>query len=329
MRILTHDELDNSFDPQVQLLHLGTEWSVIDFERVKQIRIAGYPAADYYSVYAVEGSEVLAKVEAIHIRYEMPGGPEIMAGISGVVTRRDRSREGLAKQLLLDVHKRERASGIRYSLLWTGRHNRAHSLYKSIGYVDIFDPGVALIKTRRVENRNIHSNEVNVRTAQRADAPLMEELYSKAAAHRLGFTKRYKGFAEMAFSLEFDKPSSYRIFSKGDRGSEAIGYAQFQDNPVGWIRSSEVVLVKEEERYLEPIIQLLEDEANGKWLAFSHSFIFNQRKLLEEKRGYAFSIHTYETLMACDLDNEESAEDMIKLLGTSDPIFTCQRFDHF
>ena len=126
MRILTHDEISNTFDEQVQLLQLGAGWGIFDFEHVAMARKIGYQTQDYFAVYAVEDKEVLAKVEVMHIEVETTEGPETISGIGGVVTRRDKSRMGLARQLLQDVHRREEAAGIKHSLLWTGRNNKAH-----------------------------------------------------------------------------------------------------------------------------------------------------------------------------------------------------------
>lgn len=278
----------------------------------------GYPSSDYFAVYAVEDDKPLAKVEVIHIEFETPKGPEIMSGIAGVVTRRDKSRLGLAKQLLLDVHQREKASGIKYALLWTGRNNKAHNLYESLGYVDIYDPNIALLKT---QDNKTNSNDLTIRIAVTNDAELMDDLHSKIISKHLGFRQRSKNFMKILFELEFEKPDSFRIFVSNNT---PIGYANFQQN-TGWIKSYEVIIERE---YVEAALSLLETEAKGSWLAFANSFVSDTRSLLA-KRGYAFSDYTYGTLMACDLDQTSKQENMDVLLGANDPRFVCHGLDHF
>ena len=316
MRIVIHDEVPESFDTEIQLMHLGASWGIFDFDHIEHARKVGYPSSDYFAVYAIEHNQPLAKVEVIHIEFETPSGPETMSGIGGVVTRRDKSRLGLARELLLDVHKREKASGIRHSLLWTGRNNKAHNLYESLGYFDIYDPGIALLKTSKQNN----SGELTMRSVTPEDADLMDSLHSEITTKRLGFKKRCKDFMNLVFALEFEKPESFRIFNQNNT---PIGYAQFQQN-TGWIRSYEVVVVPE---YFNQIVSLLETEAKGNWLAFANSFVSDAHGELT-KRAYAFSDYTYGTLMACELD-QPTKENMNVLLGTNNPRFVCHALDHF
>ncbi|MDH2901704.1 MAG: GNAT family N-acetyltransferase [archaeon] len=318
MHILTHDELPDSFDSEVQLLQLGAGWGIFDFDQIKRARKMGYPSSDYFAVYAVEDDRPVAKVEVIHIEFETPKGPEIMSGIAGVVTRRDKSRLGLAKQLLLEVHEREKASGIKYSLLWTGRNNKAHNLYESLGYVDIYDPSIALLKT---QGNRTNSKDLTIRTATTNDEELMDNLHRKIVSKHLGFRQRPKNFMKILFDLEFEKSDSFRIFI---HENTPVGYAYFQQN-TGWIKSYEVIIERE---YVEAALSLLETEAKGSWLAFANSFVSSARTLLT-KRGYVFSDYTYGTLMVCSLDQASKQENMDVLLGANDPRFVCHGLDHF
>jgi GNAT superfamily N-acetyltransferase len=331
MRILTHDEIPDSFDTQVQLLQLGANWGIFDFDQIKRAREMGYPSTDYFAVYAIEEGEIFAKVDTIHIDFETSKGElETMCGISGVLTRRDKSRLGFAKQLLLDVHERERKSGIKYSILWTGRNNKAHNLYESLGYVDIYDPGVALLKTQKHDDKgsnNIDNLAIRVANADNNDAELMEDLHTKINSDRLAFRKRPKHYMKIMFDLQFEKPDSFRIFLCNNT---PVGYAHFQQN-TGWVRSSEIIT---QPKYYEAAISLLEAEAKKKkkdnnWIALGFSFISDARSLLA-KRGYAFADYTYATLMACDLEQPSTKKAQIdSLLGANDPRLVCHRFDHF
>ncbi len=319
LRILTHDELPDSVDAQVQLLALSAYWGVFDRDQIRKARDAGLPTPDYYAVYAVEGNdEVLAKVDVYRIDVETTSGLETMTGISGVLTRRDKSRQGLSRQLFLDVHRREKESGMCHSILWTQRHNKAHDLYESLGYKDAYGPVVALIKPK--EKSQVEETAIKIRDATAQDVQSIDSLHSKITKGRLGFSHRFKGFWNLWINIiGSDKASDFKLFTKQD---EPIGYALFQQN-AGWVRSYEVVV---EPQYSEEAVELLEQEAKGNWLALGENFVVDNRSLLT-KRGYAFADYSYSTLMGASLDNPN--EDMAKLLGSNDAKFVCHNGDHF
>ena len=105
MRILDYDELPSGVEGQAQLLDMSAGWGPMDFRRVGDARRIGYPAADYFGVYAVEGGEVLSMVRVLRLPFTTPKGVEKIGAIQGVVTRRDRARRGLARKLIEEVHK--------------------------------------------------------------------------------------------------------------------------------------------------------------------------------------------------------------------------------
>jgi GNAT superfamily N-acetyltransferase len=321
LRILTHDELPESANAQVQLMALSANWGIFDFDQIKKAREAGLPTADYDAIYAVEGSEVLARVEVYRVDVETTNGLERMTGISGVLTRRDKSRQGLSRQLFLDVHRTEKESGMHHSILWTQRNNKAHNLYESLGYRDVYGPVVALVKSK---GQKIQTQEtaVKIRDTTTQDVQTIDSLHAKITSGRLGFSHRFKGFWNLWINIiGSDKASDFKLFTKqGD--DEPIGYAWFQQN-VGWVRSNEVVI---EPQYSEEAVELLEREAKENWLALGGTFVIDNRGLLT-KRGYTFADYSYSTLMGVSLDDPN--EDMVKLLGTNDKGFVCHNGDHF
>jgi GNAT superfamily N-acetyltransferase len=298
---------------------LSANWGIFDFDQIKKAREAGLPTPDYDAVYALEGSEVLARVEVFRVDVETINGLETMTGISGVLTRRDKSRQGLSRQLFLDVHRREKEMGMRHSILWTQRHNKAHNLYESLGYRDIYGPVVALAKPK--EKHEVKDTTIKIRDATTQDVHTIDSLNAKITKGRLGFSHRFKDFWNLWINIiGSDKASDFKLFTKqGD--DEPIGYAWFQQN-AGWVRSNEVVV---EPQYSE-VVGLLEQEAKGNWLALGGTFVLDNRNLLTT-RGYAFSDYSYSTLMGASLD--DSDEDMVRLLGSNDPKFVCHNGDHF
>ena len=132
-------------EDQVQLMDASTNWMPVDFKRLREAIRFGYPAADYWAVYAVENDQVLSAVRVVCIPYTMRNGrTEIVSGIQGVVTRRESSRRGLARTLLAEVHRREAEAGSRLSTLVTDYSYIADNLYLSMGYVDVHSGRLAM-----------------------------------------------------------------------------------------------------------------------------------------------------------------------------------------
>lgn len=317
LNIITRDEFTDKLDAQDQLLQLSTGWGIFDTEQFKLARGMGYPAASYGAVYAVEGEELLSKVEVMRIKYEMPRGSETVSGITGVLTRRDKSRLGLARKLLEEAHKREREAGLTYSTLWTQRNNKAHELYASLGYVDVFGPPLAILKTSRSGER---LKDLELRTATADDAELLHELHSKINRGRIGFVERYRNYWQIMFALGFEKPDSIQIVLDGGK---PVGYARFKEDH-NWANSYEVIVEKDN---AETVIDLFEEKANGGWLVFGNTFVLDADDLLK-KRKYVFSYFPYFTLMAKHLD-QNGERDLTRELGTDVPGFVCHQSDRF
>ena len=318
MKILIFDELREDFDAQIQLLQRGANWGIFDFEQIKRSLKLGYPSSPYYGVYGIEENEVICKVEVIEFEFETINGIETVAGIAGVLTRQDKSREGLARKLLENVHQREKEAGIKISLLWTGCNNKAHNLYESLGYVDVYGPTFAV---RKIPNNHNYDGKLKIRQASKEDAVVMENLHSKLANGRLGFTKRPKGLTRMFFEVGIEEPKSFQIILS--ENSEPIGYAQFQES--SWISSHEVVI---DQQYTNETISLLSKKAKGKWLSFGDTFVLDNKESLA-RQGYKISSYSYNTLMALPLDTNLTNSDIASLLGTKNPKFICQSMDHF
>ncbi len=173
MRIVDHDELPPSSQEQVHLLDMTAGWGALDFSEINHARKMGYPAADYFGVYAMEGTEVLSAVRVIELPFTTPKGVEEIAGVQGVVTRRDSGRTGLARQLLEEVHRREKAAGREFALLWTGRGMVAHGLYEKLGYVDVYTPELAI---RHIPKRATEPEGHRLRKARPADPVIAGDL---------------------------------------------------------------------------------------------------------------------------------------------------------
>ena len=318
MRILTFDELPEEWEPKVQLIDASVGWNIFDFKRLREAMKLGYPAADYFGVYAVEGDEVQATVRVLHIPYTLPSGEtSTVAGIAGVATRREWSRRGLARTLLADVHQREEAAGYTLSLLWMGFWNFSHELYKSIGYSDVYTPRVAL---RRCDGFRTKGQKYTFRTARKDDASVIERLHAEATRGRVGFTPRPTNVLHPLIKLGWVKPGAFRLILSG---KDPVGYIQMQEGS-GWMKSDEVVLTKRANQ--EEAVSLIQSRASPGWLMLQGTFTRDSFGMLKGL-GYSFTDYLYYGLMARPLKGAH--KDIKDELGTASRPFTCHFLDYF
>lgn len=317
MRIVDHDELPPTLEPQAHLLDASTDWVPMDFHKVKEARRMGYPAAPYFGVYAVEGGKVLSTVRVLRLPYTLPSGrKETISGVQGVVTRREWSRRGLARALFAEVHRREREAGIRFVMLWTGHSGNAHILYTSIGYDDVYTPYLAIGRCRA---RALAPRGYATKVVDRSDARIIERLHSEATANRVGFTPRPKGNVAALFHF-WVKPDSFRLIL---HEGKPVGYLRLQKGE-GWARSDEIVLPG----WVPPetALKILEAEAPGGWLILAGTFAKDARLLLK-RQSFAFTEHSYYGLLAKPLEGVHP--DLPRELGTTSSSFSCHFLDFF
>lgn len=315
---MSFDELPEEWEPKVQLLDASVGWFPTDFRRLKEARRMGYPAADYFGVYAVEGDEVQSAVRVLRIPYTLASGAtETVSAIQGVVTRREWSRRGLARALLAEVHRREATLGNRFSILWMGFWNFSHALYSSIGYADIYTPRLAMC---RCDGPKSEKQKYKLRTAKKGDATTIQKLHSESTRGRVGFTPRPKSDLPPLFKLGWVKPDAFRlILSDG----EPVGYLQMQKGR-GWVKSDEVVLTERADP--GEVVSLLQCEAAPGWLVLQGTFVRDSSDLLG-KLGYSFSDYPYYGLMVRPLEGVH--KDLKRELGTVNRSFTCHFLDYF
>lgn len=318
MRIVSFDELSEEWEPKAQLLDASVGWFPTDFRRMKEARRMGYPAADYFGVYAVEGDEVQSAVRVLRIPYTLDSGStETVSAICGVVTRREWSRRGLARALLGEVHRREATVGKKFCILWMGFWNFSHALYNSIGYVDVYTPRLAM---RRCDGPKSEGQKYKLRTIKKSEATTIEKLHAESTKGRVGFTPRPKSVLPPLFKLGFVKPDAFRlILSDG----EPVGYLQMQKGR-GWVKSDEVVLTERAD--LGEVASLLQCEAVPGWLLLQGTFVRDASVLLS-KLGYSFTDYAYYGLMARPLEGVH--KDLKRELGTVNRLFTCHFLDYF
>lgn len=304
-------------EEQVQLLDGSAGWGPMDFSRVEGARKMGYPAADYFGVYAVEDGKVCSMVRVLRVPYTTRSGLESVAAIQGVVTRRDRSRKGLARKLLEEVHRREREAGSRFVLLWTGRGQVAHGLYNSLGYVDIHTPELAIRKCA-VDAK--YRGDYELKQARAVDLRTVERLHNRATKGRLGFSPRPDGIVRSLVRIGFLTPEPFQMVV---RRGEAVGYGMFRKDPA-WSRLDELVFLEGEDA--GEILSLFESKTKGKWLELRNTLVRDTLGVIN-RRGYSVTRFSYYGLLALSLENRRT--NVSEELGVSSRTFSCQQLDYF
>ena len=318
MQILDHDELSTEAENQVHLLDSTAGWGPMDFQRIAYARKKKEsPAADYFGVYAVERGAVLSMVRVLRLPFSTSTGVERIAAIQGVVTRRDRSRMGLARKLMEEVHRREKEAGTRLSLLWTGRGQVAHHLYESLGYSDVYTPEIAILHCPRKAPK---PKGYELRKIKGADIGLIERLHTEATKGRLGFTPRHPGLVSLLLKLRFISRDSIRLIVTGD---EPIGYA-FIRRSLGQPSVEELITIDKQEPW--DVLSLFESEASGGWLIIRNTAVRDNLKTLQA-RHYSITYLSYYSLLAAELPRRNHPTP--RALGTTSRLFTCQMIDYF
>jgi hypothetical protein len=249
----------------------------------------------------------------------LDGHTETISAIQGVTTRRDVGGRGLAKELLNEVHARERRAGSSFSLLWTSRSNMAHQLYESLGYRDVYTPDLA---ARKVPGRRVGKGRCVLKTAKIGDAVKIERLHAVATRNRIGFTPRPERFIRYLLNLRFTRPDSFRLVL---RDGHPVGYLELSEAP-DWVRVSEAVM-RGDSSDTAGLLDVLERLAAGRCLALWNTFVRDSRSVLVG-RGYSVSDFAYYSLMALPL-NGSHAKGQESALGVADPRFVCQALDYF
>jgi GNAT superfamily N-acetyltransferase len=319
MKILTFDELSISDDPGRALVSLAAFGEFRDRRAVELSRRPASWLAEYVGVFAVDQGAVVGQMFVERVPYTFPHGTETVSGIAGVTTRLDHARGGIARQLLEEVHRRERAAGIRHSILWTNRSWGAHRLYEKIGYRDVYAPPLAV---RILPLPRHRSGGARVRTARRSDFRAIEGLHARSGEGRWGFAQRPARFARREAATGGFRAEDVLIAL--DRG-EPSGYAVVGDRR-GQARCGELVASSSSAR--NRLCASVEARASAGSFTFWDGVVNDMGPELR-RRGYVVSAAGWFGLMASELGRERSRAELVREFGTSDPRFRCFSGDRF
>ncbi|MCI4353571.1 MAG: GNAT family N-acetyltransferase [Thermoplasmata archaeon] len=323
MRIVELADLPTALRPQLATL----SWLDGDYPQdesfLRRLRRLGFPYSDYQALFAIEGDQVLGKVETIVLPFVTASGTQPVLGVTGVSTRPDALERGIATILLEQAHARERHSDRKWAFLWTHRSWGAHRLYERLGYRDVYSPPAALRRIPPSARRPV-PNGYGWETLKTAEVPFLDRVLHAGSRERHGFIPRFPGSFRLRFQMGWRHLSEYNLLRKG---SVPVGYAFATSNPAA-IAAYEVVVTAA--RHSVPMVAALERRAAGRWLVFGHTTFVRDHEELLRGRGYALYREGHATLMAKPLGpSTRRARSSDPLEVCRGPAFACHRGDVF
>jgi ribosomal protein S18 acetylase RimI-like enzyme len=253
----------------------------------------------------VEQGRVLGQVFVLRIPYTFPDRTETVSGIAGVGTRPDRRRAGVAREILTEIHRREKEAGIRFSTLWTNRSWGAHALYEKLGY------------------RDVYSSPRGVRSARRSDLSDLEGLHSRQAEGRLGFLRNPNGYLSAAVATAELDPGKELIVARSE--GRLRGYAHVETTPFRAICGELVATSLATRRSL---ISEVQRRARRRPFAFQHTPVTDSPKLFRGN-GYSNVPTGWYVFMASSLGQAWTPRTALSEFATDDPRFLCMSGDRF
>jgi len=319
MRLLTFDELTPSMEVDRTLIHLASFGGTFPRASIDARRRRTKALADYVGVFAVERGRLLGQTFVLRIPYTFPGGTELVSGLVAVGTRPDRRRAGVAREILTDIHRREKEAGIRFSTLWTNRSWGAHRLYEELGYRDIYSSPWAVHAPLQLSPPRPR----DVRPARRSDLVDLERLHSRQAEGRIGFCREPNGYLKAAVAAgELDPGKELVVVRSGGR---LRGYADLEATPYRVI-CGELVATSFAAR--RSLVSEVQRRARRNPFAFQHTPVTDAPELF---RGNGFSNvpTSWYVLMASSLAERWTAGAALSQFATNDRRFLCMSWDRF
>jgi GNAT superfamily N-acetyltransferase len=319
MRFLTYDELTPSMEADRALIHITSFRGAYPRRSIELERRRTKSFADYVGVFAEERGHLLGQTFVLRVPYTFPEGTELVSGVAAVATRPDRGREGVARAILKEVHRREREAGVRFSILWTNRSWGAHGLYEELGYRDVYSsPWSARLPSDTVPRR-----PRGIRPARIEDLADIERLHAQQAEGRLGFLRKPNGYLTVwAAEGDLDPPKELIVLREAKR---VRGYAFVESDPHRTL-CGELVATSRASRHA--LVSEVQRRAKRTAYAFGNTPLRDAPELF---RGHGFSVvpNGWHVLMASALSRGWSPRAATSQFATYDRRFLCMRGDTF
>jgi predicted N-acetyltransferase YhbS len=320
VKLLTYDELPESTDSGRALVHMAAFGGFPGRRDTALWRRRTSRLAEYVGVFAVDRGVVVGQAYAERFAYTFPHGTETVTGIAGVTTRLDRNRSGVARQILEEIHRRERESGISYTTLWTNRSWGAHRLYDTLGYRDLYEPPFAV---RVGAAHRTPGTSLRVRRARRSDVEAMEVLHERMGTGHLGFARRERGMFRLAVATGDLRPKDQALVAVQD--GDVVGYAIVESTPA---RTHCGELVALSARVRNRLVDAVESRAGSGAIAFRDGVVGLVGARLRG-RGYVVAAAGWTGLMGMAYAKTWGRAEAVREFGSGSPKFLCLTGDRF
>lgn len=291
MKIVTYHDL-KSKSGLLPLLEQAFGWPFNEREFNRFIKIDPRMRGGAVGFCALEKEQVVSYVGTMDLATRtMDGTIEHAGGIYGVATLPGYTRRGFSTALFRVVHEHFKEKGYRFSFLNTSPILVAYSLYKKLGYSDVYlypsaykvmdDKKKALPKTRD----------------EKLDLGRILAAYRKYVKDKVGFVVRDRAYLEM---LAKDK----RLTNKGTAYADK-GYVVFRKEQYS-TRILELVALNKKEA--EQLMEAVEQKAHG--AVFAKGVLDATLRQTYLSRGYTFLDKGHGVFMAKSLEMGTSPKEV-------------------
>jgi predicted acetyltransferase len=212
---------------------------------------------------------------------------EYVGGIYGVATLPGYTRKGFSTSLFEAAHEYFKDKGYRFSFLNTSPVLVAYSMYRKLGYSDVYyyPSAYKILKTAKATE--------SVEKTLKLDLDKVLAIYDKYVKDKAGLVARDRSYLEM---LAKDK----KLTNKGSICSEK-GYAVFRREPHS-TRILELVGLNKEEA--ERIVKAVERKARG--VIFARAVLDKTLRQTYQSQGYSLLNGGHDVFMVKPLEAETS-----------------------
>jgi GNAT superfamily N-acetyltransferase len=285
MMILTYWDLESK-SGLLPLMEQSFGWPFNEREFSRFIRTDPRLRNGSVGFCAVEDERVVSYVGVMDLSTRtLRGTTECVGGIYGVATLPGYTRRGFSTALLEAAHEYFRGRSYRFSFLNTSPVLVAYSLYKKLGYGDVYNyPSVyKILKTAKTTP-----------SKERTPKPDLDKvltIYGEYAKDRVGLVARDRSYLEM---LAKDKKLTGSICSEK-------GYAIFKKEPYS-TRILELVALGKEE--IERLVRAVEQRARA--VIFARAVLDRTLRQIYHSQGYTLLNDGHSVFMVKPLQTKTS-----------------------
>ncbi len=319
-KIVTYDELTDTQKIQAISLQTAAFGGSEDEHAVRLLRERGGCMSDYFGMFAIEGGEVIGEVIVYRLDYTFPGvGTMKVSGLAGITTRADRSRGGVARDIICQVHEAEKRAGMTHSILWTNSSWHAHDLYARLGYRDIFSSPIAF---RAVGKASPRPNYSFVR-ATKSDLSTISEVHASSTAGGTGFVHRPAGLLPVLTEIGSVPLKNIYLVKREGRTS---GYL-YREGDGSVLRCREFAVLSGESK--PEILSAIESKVRKGGVAMFRDVLTAGTAGFFRENGYTVYPSQWKVLMGTRLDAGLDQAGAIREFGTARDDFMCSAGDGF